>query len=100
MKTRKTRKIFSILLDLNEFLLFEEIGNFRDFRVFDFGPYAKIKNLENSEIFSKLVIVLLEEAGKSRGFPVFEFALYAEIENSEYSEFFSRLVTLSEFVLF
>ena len=100
MKTRKTRKFFSILLDLNEFLLFEEIGNFRDFRVFDFGPYAKIKNLENSEIFSKLVIVLLEEAGNFRAFPVFDFAPYAEIKNSEYSEFSSRLVNLSEFVLF
>ena len=85
---------------MNEFLLFEEIGNFRVFRVFDFGPYAEIENSENSDVFSKLVIVLLEEVGNFRGFPVFDFTPYAEIENSEYSGFFSRLVKLSEFVLF
>ena len=65
-----------------------------------FGPYAEIKNSENSEIFSKLVIVLLKEVENFWGFPVFSFAPYAEMENSEYSEFFSRLVKLSEFVLF
>ena len=32
---------------------FEEVGNFRGFRVFDFSPYTKIENSENSEIFSR-----------------------------------------------
>ena len=77
-----------------------KFGNSRGFRVFDFGPYAEIEHSENSEIFSKLVIVLLEEVGNFRGFPVFDFTPYAEIENSKYSEFFWRLVKLSEFVLF
>ena len=89
--------IFSRLLNLNEFLLFEDIGNIQVFWVFDYGPYAEI---ENSEIFSKLAIVLLEEVGNFWCFPVFDFTHYAEIENSQYSEFFSRLVKLSEFVLF
>ena len=47
--------MFSRLVNLNEFLLFEEIGNFRVFRVFDFGPYAEIENSEYSEFFSRLV---------------------------------------------
>ena len=56
--------------------------------------------MENSETFSKLVIVLLEEVRNFCGFPVFDFAPYAEIENSKYSELLARLVKLSEFVLF
>ena len=35
---------FSRLLNLNEFFLIEEIGNFRGFLVLDFGTYAEIKN--------------------------------------------------------
>ena len=48
--------------------------------------------MENSEIFSRLVIVLLEEVANFRGFRIFDFGPYAEIENSENSEIFSRLV--------
>ena len=33
-----------------ECVLFVEVGNFRDFRVFNFSPYTKT---ENSEIFSR-----------------------------------------------
>ena len=66
------------------------IGNFRDFRVFDFGPHTEIENSENSEIFTTLVIskecVLLEEVGNFRGFRVFDFGPYIEIENSENSQ--------------
>ena len=66
------------------------IGNFRDFRVFDFGPHTEIENSENSEIFTTLVIskecVLLEEVGNFRGFRVFDFDPYIEIENSENSQ--------------
>ena len=32
--------------------LFEEVGNFQRFRVFDFGPYTKTENLE---ILSRLI---------------------------------------------
>ena len=78
-KTQKTRKFFSRLV----VVLLKEVGNFRGCRVFDFGPYIKIENSENSEIFSKLVVVLLEEVGNFRGFRVVDFGLYAEIENSE-----------------
>ena len=88
------------VVNFKEFLLFEGVGSFRGFRLFDFSPYTEIENSENSETFSRLVIVLLEEVGNFRGSPVFDFAPYAEIENSEHSEFFSRLVKLSEFVLF
>ena len=64
------------------------IGNFRDFRVFDFGPYTEIKNSENSEIFTTLVnskeCVLPEEVGNFRGFRDFDFDPFTEIENSEF----------------
>ena len=73
------------------FFYLRKIGNFRGFRVFGFGPYAEIKNSENSEIFTTLVnskeCVLLEEVGNFRGFRVFDFGPYTEIENSENSEF-------------
>ena len=36
-------------------IFWNKIGKFRGFRVFDFGPYAKIEILENSEIVSRLV---------------------------------------------
>ena len=66
------------------------IGNFPDFRVFNFGPYTEIENSESSEIFTTLVnskeCVLPEEAGHFRGFRVFDFDLYTEIENLENSE--------------
>ena len=41
-KTRKTRNFFLRLLNLSEFPLFEGIGSFRGFRVFDFGSYAEM----------------------------------------------------------
>ena len=37
------------------FCLFEEVGNFQGYRVFDFRPYTDNKNLENSDSFSKLL---------------------------------------------
>ena len=72
--------------------MLEEVGNFRGFRVVDFGSYTKIENSENSEIFSKLVVVLLEEVGNFRGFRIVDFGLDAEIENSENLEILSRLL--------
>ena len=68
------------------------IGNFWDFRVFDFGPYTEIKNSENSEIFTTHVhskeCVLPEEVGNFWDFRVFNFLVldfgpYTEIKNSE-----------------
>ena len=57
--------------------MLEEVENFRDFRVFDFGPYTEIENSENSEIFKTIVYskecVLSEEVGNFRGFRVFDF---------------------------
>ena len=47
-------KIFSRLVNFKECALFEEIGHFQGFRVFDFGPCTEIKNSENSEILSRL----------------------------------------------
>ena len=86
------------------FILWNKVGNFRGFRVFNFGPYAEIKNSENSEIFLRLLNLsefpLFEGIGSFRGFRVFDFGSYAEMENLRNSEFFSRLVKLSEFVLF
>ena len=72
--------------------MLEENGNFRGFRVFDFGPYTKVENSENSGIFSSLVVVLLEKVGNFRGFPVFNFDPYTKVENSENSKIVSRLV--------
>ena len=68
------------------YFLLEEVGNFRGFRVFDFGPYTKIKTAENSEIVLRLVVVLLEEVGNFQGFRVFDFDPYTKIENVENSE--------------
>ena len=48
-------EIFPWLVKLREFVLLEEVVNFRGFRVFYFGPYTEIENLENSEIFLRLV---------------------------------------------
>ena len=76
-----------------------KLGNFRGFRVFDFGPYTEIENSENSEIFSRIVIVLLGEIGNFQGFRVFDFDPYTEIENSENSEIFTTLVNSKECVL-
>ena len=63
------------------------IGNFPDFRVFNFGPYTEIENSESWEIFTTLVnskeCVLPEEVGNFR---VFDFGPYTEIGNSENSE--------------
>ena len=57
----------------------EEVGNFRDFRVFDFGRYTEIENSENSEIFPTIGIskecVLLEEVRNFWDFRVFDFRL-------------------------
>ena len=94
-KTRKTWKYFQHL-NSKEFVLPEEVGHFWGSRIFDFGAYTEIENLENSEISSTLVnskeCVLLEEVGNSRGFRVFDFGSYTEMENSENSEIFSTLV--------
>ena len=49
IKNSENSEISSRLLNLNEFVLFEETGNFPSFRVFDFGRYTETKNLENSE---------------------------------------------------
>ena len=61
------------------------IGNFRGFRVFDFGSYTEIENSKNSEIFTTLLnskeCILLEKVGNLRGFRVFDFGPYTEIEN-------------------
>ena len=43
------------VVNFKEFLLFENIGKFRRFRLFYFGSYTAIENSENSEIFSRLV---------------------------------------------
>ena len=63
--------INKVFKNSKECVLLEEVGDFRGFRVFDFGPYTKIENSEKSEIFTALVYskecVLLEEVGD---FPV------------------------------
>ena len=51
-------EIFTTLLNSKECVLLEEAGNFRGFRVFDFGPYTEI---ENSENFVLREFVLSEE---------------------------------------
>ena len=70
-KTRKTRKYFQDL-NFKGFVLFEEVGNFGGFLVFDFGPYSEIENSENSEIFPRHVnskeFVLLKEVENFRDF--------------------------------
>ena len=81
-------------------VLLEEVGNFRGFRVFNFGPYIKIENSENSEIVSILKVVLLEEVGNFRGLQAFDFGPYTKIENSENSEIVSRLAKLVDFFCF
>ena len=85
--------------------LLEEVGNFRDFRLFDFGPSTEIWNSKNSKIFSRIAyfkgfVLFKEVIGNFRGFQVFDFDPYTEIENSEKSEIFSRLVNFKGFVLF
>ena len=54
------------------FCLSDEVENFRGFRVFKFGLYAEIDNLESSEIFARLVklseIVLCKEVLIFRGY--------------------------------
>ena len=42
------------------------IGNFRGFRVFDFGPYNEIENSENSEILCRVNLFYLRKFGISR----------------------------------
>ena len=79
------------------FIFWNKIWNFRRFRVFDFDPYTKIENSENSEILSRLVVVLQEELGNSRGFRDSDFGLHIKIENSENSEIVSRLVNLIDY---
>ena len=43
------------LLNLSKFLLFEEIGNLRGFRVFEFGLYIEIDHSQNLEYFPRLL---------------------------------------------
>ena len=70
--------------------MFEQVGIFRDFLVFNYGPYTEIKNSENSEISSRLRnlnnFFLFEETGNFGSFRLFDFARYTEIENLENSE--------------
>ena len=79
--------MFTTLVNSKECILLGEVGNFRGFWVFNFGPYTEIEKSENSKIFTTLVnskeCVLLEEVGNFRGFQVFDFGPYTEIENSE-----------------
>ena len=69
------------------FFFFEKVGNFRVFRVFDFGSYTDIENSETTQIFPRLVnfeeCVLFEEVEDFRDFRVFDFSPYNEIKNSE-----------------
>ena len=48
-KTRTTQKFFQDV-NFKESVLFDDVGNFRGFRVFDFGPYDEIENSKNLEI--------------------------------------------------
>ena len=72
---------------------FEEVGNFRGFRVFDFSPYTEIENSENSEIFSRLVklkeIVLFEEVGISEVSEFMTLTITLKLKNLENSKIFS-----------
>ena len=85
-KTRKTRKYFQDI-NLKACVLFEKVGTFRGFRVFDIGPYTEIENSENSQIFPRHVnskeCTLLEEVESFWDFWVFDFSPYNEIGNSE-----------------
>ena len=71
------------------------IGNFRGFRIFNYGPYIEIKNSENSEIFTTFVnskeCVLPEAAGNLRSFRVIDFGPYTEIEISVKSGIFWKV---------
>ena len=49
----KNSEIFSPPVNSKECVFLYEVGNFRGFRVFDFGFYTEIESLENSEIFSQ-----------------------------------------------
>ena len=46
--------INKVLKNSKQCALLEEVGDFRGFRVFDFGPYTKIENSEKSEKFTTL----------------------------------------------
>ena len=86
-------------------VLLEGVGNFRGFRVFDFGPYTKIENSENSEIVSRLVkltdfFCLFEEVGNFQGYRVFGFRPYTDCKNLENSDSFSKLLNFSELLFF
>ena len=43
-------EVFPRHVNFKECVLFEEVGNFRGFRVFDFDLYIEMKNWVNSEI--------------------------------------------------
>ena len=67
---------FEIKFEISDVFEFS-IGNFRGFRVPDFGLHTKIENSENSEIVSRLVnltdyFCLFEETGKFRDFSFFQ----------------------------
>ena len=40
--------------NFKNFFSFEEIGNFRDFQVFDFSPYTEFENSETQKYFPDL----------------------------------------------
>ena len=82
-KTRKTRKYFQDI-NLKACVLFEKVGTFRGFRVFDIGPYTEIENSENSQIFPRHVnskeCTLLK---KSKVSEISEFSISVLIMKSE-----------------
>ena len=67
-------EIFSRLLNLKGFVLFEKVGNFRGFRVFDFGPYTEIENSENpSRLLNLNGFLLFEKNWEFLRFSSFRF---------------------------
>ena len=50
IENSENSEIFTALVNSKECVLLEEVGNFRGFRVFNFGPYNEIENSGNSEI--------------------------------------------------
>ena len=73
--------------------LLEEVGNFRGFRVFDFGPYKKIENSENSEIVSRLVklIHFFVCLGKLESSEIWEFSILTLMLKSKTRKTFQNI---------
>ena len=62
-----------MLKNFKQCALLEEVGDFRGFRVFDFGPYTKIENSEKSEKFTTLKFQVMCFTWGSWRFPIFDF---------------------------